>query len=781
MGEKKLVEGSLLQLQRPDLHACSSFAGGCVVVLTQLAWVTEEQEDLVSLRGKPPTAEALTLRSTSTLSADMHGTGSVLSFSSSSPSWLEESAAHDPPHKDNNLSHHGNKNEGASESHISGRDGHSGGAHQSPSAHEHPTDHGASSGHHHHHPAGAQHPPHHQAERGSASRGSHEITHEPAGSSPSPRARHTGGSIDFGNTRGEEQGPTDAKGLKSFANSLTKAEKSAESDDINADVEFQAAMEAYLNSEDGLKLLDCIKVKPSQERKEVIETICAGMKGKLLSACLSLRTSARMLSHGIEQNCKKKSMSRERKITLNAFMPTYMYGMTATPFDFTRLSDIGKGKDLKVEGFDGFYIGEDISTYYGVVLDRREMFKNKQKRRSTRFFSRKKTKAQAIKDYGMAAVVALARAPHVDAVFVKAIMETLDLDGCPPDTTMEIHDLFGEKHEVSTSGLRKRLLAKRIGLTVQDHSPDHHPIADYNRKVFDLYLQAFPVFEALALRAQGQPVSLPPTAPEPTPQRRGALLRAIQQAVEAHAFQYLQYDRSPPSRLATFFLGNKAVRKAMSRWMQLLVKLGLPVVRAEKAQASEGAQGIVRGRADEIYPQLFLNVNATAWVEYAVAFATSSVFLHQPAIAELQAQLVSDNLKTAMMKHLQRERREADRAFERKKEEAHKEAKRLKRETRRVAKAAKKKKRFSFRGGGGDEGAGTTALVQIGRFHAASFLTSSRKRKAKIISAVGLIVALVAHIIGIVLGLGGFVFIPLAVGIVFAIILAVVWFIGRDD
>ncbi|KAL8453978.1 hypothetical protein Emed_000592 [Eimeria media] len=583
--------------------------------------------------------------------------------------------------------------------------------------------------------------------------------------------------------------------------SLKKAEKAAESENINADVEYQEAIESYLNSEDGLKLLDCIRVKTSEERKQVIEDICNGMKGKLLSACLTLRTSARMFSHGIEQNCKKKPMSQclTKNVVLPVVQPLFteinlenMYGMTATPFDFTRLSDIGRGKDFKVEGFDGLYIAEHTATFYGAVLDRREILKRKQQSRSTRFFSRRKTKTQAIRDYGMSAVVALARPPHVDPVMVKALMETLDLEGCPPDTTMEFHDLFGEKREVSTRALRKRLLAKRIGLTVQTHSTDHHPIADYNQKILNLYLQAFPQFEALALRAQGQPVALPQGAPEPPEERRNLLLRAIQQSTEARAFQYLEYDRKPPSRLATFFLGNKALRKTLSRWLQLLVTLGMPILRPEKTQAAEDAQGIVQGRYAQVYPQLFLNVNATAWVEYAAAFSVGSVFLNHPELADLQAQLVADNLKTVMMKHLRSERREAERVFEQKKEEAHKEAKLLKRQTK---KAAKEKKRAAKKGG--SDGAGASALVQLhaassqtikphqmlqtGRFHAASFLMSKRRRNAKIISALGLIIALVAHIVGFVLGLGGFVFIPLAVSIIFAIILAVVWFIGRED
>ncbi|KAL8455935.1 hypothetical protein Emag_000178 [Eimeria magna] len=592
--------------------------------------------------------------------------------------------------------------------------------------------------------------------------------------------------------------------VQSTLASLNKAEKAAEAEDIDADVEFQETIEAYLNSEDGLKLLDCIRVKPSQERKEVIEDICRGMKGKLLSACLTLRTSARMLSHGLEQNCRKKQMSQclTKNIVLPVVQPLFteinlenMYGMTATEFDFTRLNDIGRGKDFKVEGFDGFYIAEHTATYYGAVLDRREILKKKQQSKSSRFFSRKKTKSQAVKDYGMAAIVALARPPHVDPVMVKALMETLDLDGCPPDTTMEIYDVFGEKRQVSTSALRKRLLAKRIGLTVQDHSTDHHPIADYNHRVLSLYLRAFPIFEALALRAHGQPVPLPPAAPEPSPERRNALLRAIQQTAEAHSFQYLEYDRNPPSRLGTFFLGNKALRKALSRWLQLLVRLGMPVVRADKSQPTGDAQGIVRGRFFDVYPQLFLNVNATAWVEYAVAFSMGSVFLNHPELADLQAQLVADNLKTVMLKHLESERHEAEHVFEQKKAEAHKEAKNLKRQSQKAAK--EKKKHGSFFKKGRDEAAGSSALVQLhaatlhaikphqalqtGGLHAASFLMSRRRRNAKIISALGLIVALAAHIVGFVLGLGGFVFIPLAVSIIFAIILAVIWFIGRDD
>ncbi|KAL8272605.1 hypothetical protein Esti_003494 [Eimeria stiedai] len=244
------------------------------------------------------------------------------------------------------------------------------------------------------------------------------------------------------------------------------------------------------------ELLDCIKVKSTQERKNVIENICKSMKGKLLSACLSLRDSARMLSHGIEQNCKNKPMS-------------HMQGMMATPFDFTRLSDVGTRQDFKVEGFDGFYITEHTAVYYGEVLDRKDILEHKRKRRSTRWLSRKNIKIQAIRDYGTAEIVALARPPHVDPVFVKAIMKTLSLDDCPPDSNMGIYDLFSESTR-----------------------PFQHP-------------------KRLCSRVRGSLSPLPPAAPEPTPDERNNLLRAIQQAAEAHAFQYTREETSRGEREAS--------------------------------------------------------------------------------------------------------------------------------------------------------------------------------------------------------------------------------------
>lgn len=144
--------------------------------------------------------------------------------------------------------------------------------------------------------------------------------------------------------------------------------------------------------------------------------------------------------------------------------------------------------------------------------------------------------ANFLQNYGMAAVVALARPPQLDALFIRATIEALNFDSCPEGSKWEITDISGKRHKLSTTDLRHRVLAKTISQAVRVSSESNRDVAEHNRNVLRLYLSSFNRLETIAQNVEGIQREMPIHGSEISPKSMSILQEFLKEEVEAVAY-----------------------------------------------------------------------------------------------------------------------------------------------------------------------------------------------------------------------------------------------------
>ena len=136
----------------------------------------------------------------------------------------------------------------------------------------------------------------------------------------------------------------------------------------------------------------------------------------------------------------------------------------------------------------------------------------------------------------MSGVLAMAQHPQVDAVYIKALIDSLDDSSC---TNKGKINIGGAQEEGSTFGvkwLRHQALSNVIGKAVQVSSSPGAGVARYNFDVLSGYLESFPILETVAKKFQGTPLPMPPKLPKPSPEALGAVQSFLQEKTDTLAF-----------------------------------------------------------------------------------------------------------------------------------------------------------------------------------------------------------------------------------------------------
>ncbi|KAL8439982.1 hypothetical protein Efla_004770 [Eimeria flavescens] len=315
----------------------------------------------------------------------------------------------------------------------------------------------------------------------------------------------------------------------------------------------------------------------------------------------------------------------------------------------------------------------------------------KHKKKAKGLFRSKKKKEKSTTDFFSTALLALAQPPHVDSVFIRVFIDSLNFATCSDAYNVEFISSKGRHVSMTAREIRERVLIERIRRSLRMSVDSSHPLARYNYQLQEMFLLSIPRLEALARQMQGLAGGeVLERIGEVDPRNMDKLLVLEREELTSSALAYVSKRDKPISGFKRFLSKFKLARTVYIGFLRFVVRLSLPFMRKTQEKGKKRAARVLSQQKEQhILPRIQLVPGAVAWVEYVKVYARELVFTEHKGTAELEAGLVSAVLKTSLSRQKKKEEKEAK--------------KRKKKEKKEQKKAEKKQKKKQHQQQKGDE------------------------------------------------------------------------------
>ncbi|KAL8439980.1 hypothetical protein Efla_004768 [Eimeria flavescens] len=431
-------------------------------------------------------------------------------------------------------------------------------------------------------------------------------------------------------------------------------------DKLSISLNFEIDIDRYVNSEDGKKLLNCIKLGPHPPDKWIVAAVCNSLEKKARDACVghavpiahTLKAIKRVCTTGLFTDCLKLMSFPLTHPFFTVFDERSGFGLVTFNNEWNRLFHQGPKSDRTLTDFDKLYAGEAVSVFYGSVLNESERLRAKEKRRAESRFSSRKTKEEAVRAYATRGLLALAQPPQLEDLLIRVLIDWLSFESCDNSSKSFFTDEEGKNHQVSNEELRFRALAYAIGRAVRASSSGSDRVAAHNFALLSLYLGSFPRFEAIGSVIKGHLTNIPSFQDHVPNAVREALLDWIQQKTATVAYAYLKTRNRKDGSFMRFLKNNRLLRRALISYASVVLKMGMPFLRDTLKRARKNMQA---SQPLRILPEFYYTVSDLLWIEEVRVRARELIFTGDPGGADVTAKLAADMLKDTLETDIKKE------------------------------------------------------------------------------------------------------------------------------